>query len=76
MLSDAPMLVGPFEGNTSYPILYLANSADNITPLISAKNNSAGFPGSVILVQQNTYGVSQKTKMIPFPTYVSASTAR
>ncbi|KAI5860940.1 alpha/beta-hydrolase [Durotheca rogersii] len=46
---------GPFEGNTSHPILYVANIADNVAPLISARNNSEGFPGSVILVQ-NVYG--------------------
>ncbi|KAI1372506.1 alpha/beta-hydrolase [Hypoxylon crocopeplum] len=46
---------GPFEANTSHPILYVANIADNVTPLISARNNSEGFPGSVILVQ-NSYG--------------------
>ncbi|KAH8887118.1 alpha/beta-hydrolase [Thozetella sp. PMI_491] len=46
---------GPFSGNTSFPILYVANVADNVTPLISARNNSAGFPGSVVLVQ-NSYG--------------------
>lgn len=50
---------GPFEGNTSFPILYVANIADNVTPLISARNNSAGFPSSVVLVQQ-AYGVSDK----------------
>ncbi|KAL1878107.1 hypothetical protein VTK73DRAFT_8068 [Phialemonium thermophilum] len=46
---------GPFGGNTSFPILYVANVADNVTPLISARNNSALFPGSRILVQ-NSYG--------------------
>ncbi|KAH9905250.1 alpha/beta-hydrolase [Xylariomycetidae sp. FL2044] len=46
---------GPFKGNTSHPILYVANMADNISPLVSARNNSVGFPGSVILVQ-NSYG--------------------
>ncbi|KAI1391767.1 alpha/beta-hydrolase [Hypoxylon trugodes] len=46
---------GPFEANTSHPILYVANIADNVTPLISARNNSQGFPGSVVLVQ-NSYG--------------------
>ncbi|KAI2463887.1 alpha/beta-hydrolase [Annulohypoxylon bovei var. microspora] len=46
---------GPFEGNTSHPILYVANIADNVTPLVSARNNSQGFPGSVVLVQ-NSYG--------------------
>ncbi|KAI0886433.1 alpha/beta-hydrolase [Annulohypoxylon maeteangense] len=46
---------GPFEGNTSHPILYVANMADNVSPLVSARNNSRGFPGSVVLVQ-NSYG--------------------
>ncbi|XXH02152.1 hypothetical protein Hte_008520 [Hypoxylon texense] len=46
---------GPFGGNTSHPILYVANIADNVAPLISARNNSEGFPGSVVLVQ-NSYG--------------------
>ncbi|KAI1453229.1 alpha/beta-hydrolase [Annulohypoxylon moriforme] len=46
---------GPFEGNTSHPILYVANIADNVSPLVSARNNSRGFPGSVVLVQ-NSYG--------------------
>ncbi|KAK5626704.1 hypothetical protein RRF57_002419 [Xylaria bambusicola] len=48
---------GPFEGNTSFPILYVNNIADNVTPLVSARSNSAGFPGSVVLVQ-NAYGHS------------------
>lgn len=34
--------------------------ADIITPLQSARNNSAAFPNSVVLVQ-NSYGVSQLT---------------
>ncbi|KAI0153115.1 hypothetical protein GGR57DRAFT_503254 [Xylariaceae sp. FL1272] len=46
---------GPFTGNTSFPILYIANMADNVSPLVSATNNSQGFPGSVVLVQ-NSYG--------------------
>ncbi|KAI0405499.1 hypothetical protein F4802DRAFT_562052 [Xylaria palmicola] len=46
---------GPFEGNTSFPILYVNNIADNVAPLVSATNNSQGFPGSVILAQ-NSYG--------------------
>ncbi|KAK3936109.1 Alpha/Beta hydrolase protein [Diplogelasinospora grovesii] len=46
---------GPLQGNTSHPILFIANMADNVTPLISARSNSLGFPGSVVLVQ-NSYG--------------------
>jgi hypothetical protein len=48
---------GPFTGNTSYPILFIANVADNVTPLVSARNNSQGFDGSVVLIQ-NALGVS------------------
>ncbi|KAK8129356.1 hypothetical protein PG999_001736 [Apiospora kogelbergensis] len=40
---------------TNFPILFVGNMADNITPLRSAYNNSAAFPGSVVLVQ-NSYG--------------------
>ncbi|TGO55303.1 hypothetical protein BOTNAR_0248g00190 [Botryotinia narcissicola] len=44
---------GPFEGNTSHPILYIANAADNVTPLISAKRNAEGFMGARVLVQES-----------------------
>ncbi|KAH8173725.1 alpha/beta hydrolase fold domain-containing protein [Sarocladium implicatum] len=44
---------GPFAGNTSFPILFIANVADNVTPLVSARNNSQGFEGSVVLVQNS-----------------------
>ncbi|KAI0137448.1 TAP-like protein-domain-containing protein [Xylariales sp. AK1849] len=47
---------GPFEAiNTSFPILFIGNIADNVTPLRSARNNSKAFPGSVVLVQKS-YG--------------------
>ena len=46
---------GPFTGNTSHPILFIANTADNVTPLISAKQNAKGFPGSALLLS-NSYG--------------------
>lgn len=51
---------GPFVAKTSFPILYVANMADNITPLVSARNNSAGFEDSVVLIQ-NSYGVNSHT---------------
>jgi len=54
---DILMFAGPFVANTSFPILFIANMADNVTPLVSARNNSEGFQDSVILVQ-NSYGVS------------------
>ncbi|KAF7885335.1 uncharacterized protein EAF01_011400 [Botrytis porri] len=46
---------GPFEGNTSHPILYIANAADNVTPLVSARRNAEGFVGARVLVQ-DSYG--------------------
>ncbi|KAL2075023.1 hypothetical protein VTL71DRAFT_8803 [Oculimacula yallundae] len=46
---------GPFEGNTSSPILFIANTADNVTPLRSAISNAAGFSGSVVMIQ-DSYG--------------------
>lgn len=46
---------GPFKGNTSFPILFIANMADNVTPLRSAQQNAQGFPGSVIMIQ-DSYG--------------------
>ena len=52
------MKTGPFQGNTSHPILFIANKADNVTPLRSAQANARGFPESIILVQ-NGYGVSR-----------------
>lgn len=48
---------GPFRARTGFPVLFVANMADNITPLVSARNNSAGFEDSVVLIQ-NSYGVS------------------
>lgn len=46
-----------FGGDTAFPILFVGNLADNVTPLQSAWNNSAKFPSSRVLVQ-NSYGVS------------------
>jgi len=38
---------------THFPILFINNQADNITPLVSARNNSALFSSSVVLVQNS-----------------------
>ncbi|CZS96242.1 uncharacterized protein RCO7_04983 [Rhynchosporium graminicola] len=46
---------GPFTGSPAYPILFVTNSADNVTPLSSARLNAAGFNGSRILIQ-DSYG--------------------
>ncbi|KAK4193190.1 Alpha/Beta hydrolase protein [Podospora australis] len=40
---------------THFPVLFVNNFADNVTPLVSARNNSGSFEGSVVLVQ-NSYG--------------------
>lgn len=47
---------GSLGGRTAFPILFLANGADNITPLVSARNNSALFPGSAVLVVRDGLG--------------------
>ncbi|KAM7187837.1 TAP-like domain containing protein [Naviculisporaceae sp. PSN 640] len=41
---------------TSHPILFIANGADNVTPLVSARNNSELFEDSVVLVQEDSWG--------------------
>jgi len=41
--------------NTSAPVLFVANSADNITPRVSAQRNAAMFRAAVVLTQ-NSYG--------------------
>ncbi|KAF8851821.1 hypothetical protein BDZ45DRAFT_750218 [Acephala macrosclerotiorum] len=46
---------GPYEGNTSHPILLVANAADNVTPYRSALRKAKCFPGSVVMVQ-DSYG--------------------
>ncbi|RDW92622.1 hypothetical protein BP5796_02016 [Coleophoma crateriformis] len=62
---------GPFQGNTTHPILFIANIADNVTPLRSARMNAQGFNGSVVLVQQS-YGHTSLTA----PSFCTASHIR
>ncbi|KAI1099023.1 TAP-like protein-domain-containing protein [Jackrogersella minutella] len=40
---------GDFRVNTSYPVLFVGNTYDPVTPLVSARNMSSGFEGSVVL---------------------------
>ncbi|KAJ6455028.1 TAP-like protein-domain-containing protein [Mycena sanguinolenta] len=40
-----------FKTNTSFPILLSSNTADPVTPLVDAEKMSAGFDGSVLLLQ-------------------------
>ncbi|SPO06306.1 related to hydrolases or acyltransferases (alpha/beta hydrolase superfamily) [Cephalotrichum gorgonifer] len=46
---------GDFNVKTSNPILFIGNTYDPVTPLVSAQNMSAGFEGSVVL-QHNGFG--------------------
>ena len=45
----------PWKVETGFPILFIGNIGDNVTPLSSARKNSRAFPGSVVLVQ-NSWG--------------------
>lgn len=56
-LANSLVKTGPFEVNTSYPVLFIGNTADNITPLGSAVHDSSYFQDSVVLIQ-NSFGVS------------------
>ncbi|RDW68933.1 putative proteinase [Aspergillus mulundensis] len=47
----------PVTGNTSFPLLFVNNILDPVTPLASAKKMSSAFPGSVLL-QQDSEGHS------------------
>ncbi|PPQ95846.1 hypothetical protein CVT26_015976 [Gymnopilus dilepis] len=44
---------GPFEANTSHPILLIGNTADPVTPLWAAKKMARGFNNSVVLTQNS-----------------------
>ncbi|KAI2471100.1 alpha/beta-hydrolase [Annulohypoxylon bovei var. microspora] len=48
---------GDFNVKTKNPVLFIGNSRDALTPLVSAKNVSATFEGSVVL-EVNGYGHS------------------
>ncbi|KAL2857267.1 TAP-like protein-domain-containing protein [Aspergillus pseudoustus] len=43
----------PVSGNTSYPLLFVNNILDPVTPLQSAKHMTGAFPGSVLLQQDS-----------------------
>lgn len=50
---------GPFEGNTSHPLMWIGNTADPVTPVGAAHQMARGFPDSVVLTQESA-GVSFK----------------
>jgi len=45
---------GPFEANTSHPILLIGNTADPVTPLWAANKMSRGFSNSIVLTQNSS----------------------
>jgi hypothetical protein len=47
---------GDFQVETKEPVLFIGNTYDGLTPLVSAYNVSSGFHGSVVL-EVNGYGV-------------------
>jgi hypothetical protein len=47
---------GQVGGNTSFPVLFLSNKFDPVTPLVNAQSMSKLFPRSSLLVQ-NAIGV-------------------
>lgn len=49
---------GDFEVQTKNPVLFIGNTYDGLTPLVSAYNVSSGFNGSVVL-EVNGYGVCE-----------------
>ncbi|KAK0202251.1 TAP-like protein-domain-containing protein [Desarmillaria ectypa] len=59
---------GPVGANTSYPILFIGNTADPVTPLSAAKKVSSVFPGSVVLTQNS----SGHTSVLAFSTCTRA----
>ncbi|KAJ7062892.1 TAP-like protein-domain-containing protein, partial [Mycena amicta] len=44
---------GPFNANTSFPLLVVGNTKDPVTPLRNAKKTSQRFKGSVVLTQDS-----------------------
>jgi hypothetical protein len=62
---------GPFKTNISIPILFVGNTADNVTPLRNAHKSAEGFPGSVVLAQ-NSYGHTS----LSMPSRCTAKTIR
>jgi len=53
---------GPFGANTSYPILFLSQTLDPVTPLRNAARATELFPGSVVL---ETRGAGHCTLAMP-----------
>ncbi|KAJ3500369.1 hypothetical protein NLJ89_g9828 [Agrocybe chaxingu] len=61
---------GPFDSNTSHPILLVGNTADPVTPLASAKKMSHFFNGSVVLTQDSSGHCSYSSPSVCTQKYV------
>ncbi|KAJ3512917.1 hypothetical protein NLJ89_g3241 [Agrocybe chaxingu] len=61
---------GPFDSNTSHPILLVGNTADPVTPLAAAKKMSRFFNGSVVLTQDSPGHCSISTPSLCTYTYI------
>ncbi|KAI1332422.1 Alpha/Beta hydrolase protein [Xylariaceae sp. FL0255] len=51
-LPDSMVMKDPIGGRTTFPIMFASNTIDPITPLQSARNISAHFPGSALVMQE------------------------
>ncbi|KAK0202249.1 Alpha/Beta hydrolase protein [Desarmillaria ectypa] len=63
---------GPVGANTSYPILFIGNTADPVTALSGAKKASGVFPGSVVLTQNSSGHASLAASSACTRAYVQA----
>ncbi|KAG5645285.1 hypothetical protein DXG03_006587 [Asterophora parasitica] len=61
---------GPFEANTSFPLLFIGNTADPVTPISAAKKTAKGFPSAVVLTQDSPGHCSLSSPSICTQTYI------
>lgn len=52
-LSAVHRYTGPWQANTSHPLLFVGNTADPVTPGLYAREMAKGFEGAVALMQNS-----------------------